>query len=361
MNSQWMILNGVSYSLSDIRHVNFIKADTFENSPLHFCRDWLNGKQEFVLNTSGSTGAPKKISVTREQLKASAQLTASYLNLKREYISLVCLDTRYIAGIMMLVRSLETGMNMYVVEPTANPFEKIPKDAVIDFVALVPYQLEAILQSEHKSRLNSLKLVIIGGAAVSDKLRKSLAEFDCSFYSTYGMTETLSHIALQKLNGADAENFFQVLPGISVRTDDRGCLIVQAPYINSDPIITNDLVEMLAADKFRWLGRVDNVINSGGVKVIPEKIESIIEPMMTALGLSNRFIIGGLPNAALGQTVALIVEGEKLSPGQEKNLRQRLKESLSRYEIPKSIHYVPEFIQTDTGKINKPKTLELIR
>lgn len=361
MPSQWLTLNGICYSLSDIKQGTLPKLSASEYAPIHFCLDWLNGKEEFDLSTSGSTGSPKKISVTREQLKASAQLTASYLNLKKEYTSLVCLDTRYIAGIMMLVRSLETGMNMYVVEPTANPFEKIPKDISIDFVALVPYQLEAILQSKHKSRLNSLKIVIIGGAAVSDKLRKSLAEFDCSFYSTYGMTETLSHIALQKLNGADAKNFFQVLRGISVRTDDRGCLVIQAPHVNPDPIITNDLVEMLDVDKFKWLGRVDNVINSGGVKVIPEKIESLIEPMMSALGLSNLFFIGGLPDEALGQTVALIVEGENLSATQEENLQQRFKESLSRYEIPKSIHCVTKFIQTDTGKINKPKTLELIR
>lgn len=361
MPSKWLTLNGIGYSLSDIKQgtpPNFI---TPEYAPIHFCRDWLNGKQEFVLSTSGSTGTPKKISVTRAQLKASAQLTATYLNLNKEYTSLVCLDTRYIAGIMMLVRSMETGMNMYVVEPTANPFEKIPKDVSIDFVALVPYQLEAILQSEYKSRLNSIKIVIIGGAPVSDKLRKSLAEFDCSFYSTYGMTETLSHIALQKLNGADAQTFFQVLPGISVQTDDRGCLVIQAPHINPEPNTTNDLVEMLDVDKFKWLGRVDNVINSGGVKVIPEKIESIIESIMSTLGLSNRFFIGGLSDATLGQTVALVLEGEKLSLGHEENLWKRLKENLSRYEIPKSIHCVTKFIQTDTGKINKPKTLELIR
>lgn len=361
MPSRWLTFNGIEYSISDIKQGTLPNFDASEYAPVQFCRDWINGKEEFVLSTSGSTGSPKKIFATRQQLKASAQLTASYLNLKKEYTSLVCLDTRYIAGIMMLVRSMETGMNMYVVEPTANPFEKIPKNVSIDFAALVPYQLEAILQSEHKRRLNALKIVIIGGAPVSDNLRKSLAELDCSFYSTYGMTETLSHIALQKLNGTDVQNFFQVLPGISLRTDERGCLVIHAPHINPEPIITNDLVELLAADKFRWLGRVDNVINSGGVKVIPEKIESMIEPMMSSLGLSNRFFIGGLPDAALGQKVILLLEGEKLSSSQEENLRQQLKVSLSRYEIPKSIHYIPIFIQTDTGKINKPKTLELIR
>jgi o-succinylbenzoate---CoA ligase len=252
-------------------------------------------------------------------------------------------------------------MNMFVVEPTANPFVQIPNDATIDFVALVPYQVETILQSNQKNRLNSLKIALIGGATVSDKLRKSFNEFNGGFYSTYGMTETLSHIALQKLNGADAQKFFQVLPGISVHTDKRGCLVIQAPYVSAAPIITNDLIEMIGTDQFIWLGRTDNVINSGGIKVIPEKIESIIEPIMSALGLPNLFFITGLPDSALGETVTLIVEGENLSPNLEQNLRERLLKTLSRYEIPKSIRYVAKFIQTDTGKINKPKTVELIR
>lgn len=361
MDSHGLILKGVCYSLSDIQKGNFINDDPIENSPLVFCKDWLTGKQEFVLTTSGSTGTPKKISVTREQLKASAQLTASYLNLKKEFNALVCLDTRYIAGIMMLVRSLEVGMNMYVVEPTANPFEKIPTDVPIDFVALVPYQLESILKSNQKSRLNSLKIALIGGASLSDQIKKSLSQYSCSFYSTYGMTETLSHIALQRLNGAQVQNFFQILPGITARTDERGCLVIVAPYISPLPIITNDLVEMVGINQFKWLGRVDTVINSGGIKVIPEKIESVIEPIMSALSLSNRFFITGLSDSTFGEVVTLIVEGETLMPNQEQALQKQLAESLNRYEIPKSIRYVSKFIQTDTEKINKPKTLEMIK
>lgn len=360
MPSQCLILNGISYSLADIKKGTLPKFKASEYAPIHFCKEWLNAKQEFVLSTSGSTGTPKKLSVTREQLKASAQLTASYLGLKKEFTALVCLDTRYIAGIMMLVRSLEVGMNMYVVEPTANPFEKIPNDVPIDFVALVPYQLESILKSNQKGRLNSLKIALIGGASLSEKIKNSLFEFNCSFYSTYGMTETLSHIALQKLNGVNAQTFFQVLPGITVSTDERGCLVIQAPYINPAPIITNDLVEMIGTDKFKWVGRVDNVINSGGIKIIPEKIESVIERIMSTLSLPNRFFITGLSDSTFGELVTLIVEGETLLPNQEQDLQKQLAESLNRYEIPKSIRYISKFIHTDTGKINKSKTLEML-
>ncbi|MBK7650993.1 MAG: AMP-binding protein [Flammeovirgaceae bacterium] len=150
----------------------------------------------------------KKISVTRDQLKASAARSALYLGLKKEFTSLVCLDTQYIAGIMMLVRSLEVGMNLHVIEPSANPFDTLPEDVTIDFTALVPYQVQSLLTSKHKEKFSSTKVVLIGGAALSNSLRENLKSMHGSFYATYGMTETLSHIALQKLNGSDTQTTF---------------------------------------------------------------------------------------------------------------------------------------------------------
>jgi len=355
----WIIHNGITYSLSDIQQGQF--KSNAENSALRFCHNWLNGENEFTLQTSGSTGKPKSIHVTRNQLKASAELTNSFLQLQRDYTSLICLDTRYIAGIMMLVRSMEAGMNMYIVEPTANPLEKIPTHVPIDFMALVPYQLESILGSRHKCELDKIKIALIGGAPLSNEIREDLKSLTCTFYATYGMTETLSHIALQKLNGVNAQDFFQTLNNISIEVDKRGCLIINAPHLGSDSIVTNDLVELISENQFRWLGRFDNVINSGGVKVIPEKIESAITPLMTELNLENNFFISGIPDRILGEAVILIVEGEITNTSIEKILFQRMKETLGKYEAPKSIRYVSKFIQTDTGKVNKPKTLELIK
>ena len=359
MYSSWIIHNGITYTLSDIQQGQF-KPDA-ENSVLRFCHNWLNGENEFTLQTSGSTGKPKPIHVTRNQLKASAELTNSFLNLQQGYTSLICLDTRYIAGIMMLVRSMEAGMNMYIVEATANPLEKIPTDVTIDFMALVPYQLETILGSPHKNELDKIKIALIGGAPLSNEIRNDLKSFTCTFYATYGMTETLSHIALQKLNGVNAQDFFQTLKNISIQVDQRGCLLINASHLGSDSIVTNDLVELISENQFRWLGRFDNVINSGGVKVIPEKIESAITPLMTELNLENKFFIAGIPDRILGEAVILIVEGEITNTSIEKILLQRMKETLGKYEVPKSIRYVSKFIQTDTGKVNKPKTLEIIK
>ncbi len=353
-------LNGKKYSLSELKSgFTNQKASSYEHSCLQFCHRWLKGEYNFILQTSGTTGTPKKISATRDQLRASAKLTADYLGLQKEYNALICLDTNYVAGIMMLVRSLESGMNMYVTDPAANPFDKISSDTKIDFAALVPYQIQAILKSKKKNRFND-GIFLIGGAPLSKKTIDELQSCSGIFYATYGMTETLSHIALQRLNGENPENYFKILSGISIQVDDRGCLIINAPHINSTSIVTNDLVEMIDHDKFIWLGRADNIINSGGVKIIPEKIEAVVELIFNELKLENRFFIAGLPHSELGQSVSLIIEGN-LPEIQEKNIIELMKEKLSRYEVPKSIWYASTFLQTETGKINKVKTLETIQ
>jgi len=362
MHSQTLRVKEISYQITDIEKGNFSDSlSPNENNALKFCHEWLNGKEDFILQTSGSTGTPKKICVTRNQLKASAALSTSYLGLKKESTALVCLDTKYVAGIMMLVRSLEVGMNMYVVEPSANPFDTLPEDVCIDFIALVPYQVQAILTSKHKQKLSRTKVVLIGGADLSNSLRENLKSMQGSFYATYGMTETLSHIALQKLNGSDTTNHFNLLPGIYIQADNRGCLVIHAPHLNAEPIVTNDLVEIIDANRFLILGRIDSIINSGGVKIIPEKIERILETILSDLRINNRFFIAGLLDASLGEAVTLIIEGEPIASELEIEIIQHLKSRLDRFEVPKTIRYVAQFLQTETGKVNKLKTLDLIQ
>src|SRR5260221_5760056 len=205
---------------------------------------------------------------------------------------------------MMLVRSLIAGMNIVAVEPSSNPFETIRPDLRIDFAAIVPYQLQNILDSASgKNTLNKLKAVLVGGAPVSTKVKALLHPLQCQVYTSYGMTETISHIALQALNGPAAKDYFEVLPGISIERDARGCLTIAADYLGKDKIITNDLVEILGQRQFLWLGRWDRVINTSGVKVIPEKIEKECEKTIEALGLLHRCFVAGLPDERLGTKV----------------------------------------------------------
>ena len=362
MQEQWVELGNDRFLLEEIKKGNDTASLTdFEKSALDFCREWIQGKERFELQTSGSTGTPKKISVTRDQLQASANLTAKALGLKKDNTALVCLDTRYIAGIMMIVRSLEVGMNMIIVEPSSNPLEKIEEGTSIDFTAFVPLQLETILRSPDSKKLNQIKIALIGGAALNSKIVKDIKGMKCNFYTTYGMTETLSHIALQKLNGRSAQDYFELLPGITLSKDKRDCLIIHAPHLSNEPIITNDLIEFITSSQFRWLGRADNIINTGGVKVIPEKIEASIGKFFEELNMSNRFFVAALPDDLLGQSVNLFIEGHPFETETEDFIQEKINYSLSRFERPKSIRYVVQFIDTDTGKINKNKTIALMQ
>ena len=316
-----------------------------------FCREWQEGKSTFTITTSGSTGTPKTIELRRDQMIASAKKTIKALDLREGMTSLICLDVNFIAGKMMIVRSLVAGMNMIVVEPIANPFSNLP-DAKIDFIALVPYQLSAILSSTLRGKLHDVGKVILGGAPIPFEASWDIEEYNTAIYETFGMTETLSHIALRQLNGHHAKDYFEVLDGIDITVDDRRCLVIKADYLD-ETVVTNDVVELIGKKQFRWLGRWDNVINTGGVKVMPERIEKEVDMLM----LDNRHFVAGVPHEQLGQQVVLVFEG-MLTSDEEKKVMEQLKNKLSKYEIPKQVLYCSEFVSTSTQKVNRKESIK---
>ncbi len=357
--SPWITLNGRTYSHKELKEPLFENGlSDFEKSTLKFCHAWLNGQQEFLIQTSGSTGIPKQIVLLRTQIEASARQTIEALQLKANETALVCLDIKYIAGQMMLVRGLIAGMNIIVVEPSTNPFDKI-EDQPIYFVALVPYQLENIVDHTPE-KLNQVRCAIIGGAAISHSLKEKIQKGSCAIYATYGMTETISHIALQRLNGKNHQNYFEPFPTINLRLDNRGCLCIKASYLNEE-IITNDLVELVEERKFKWLGRIDNVINSGGIKVLPEKVESILEGILDSFQIKNTFFITGLADEKFGNKVILVVEGIAFNKEIQKEILIKASQMLSKYELPKEFIFIPNFKETTTGKVNRSATLASIQ
>ncbi|MFZ6011305.1 MAG: AMP-binding protein [Bacteroidota bacterium] len=346
-------INGRDVSLESIAHET-ARSD-FEKNTFQFIEQWFGGQPDFTMTTSGSTGTPKPIVASKEQMTTSAKLTTQALGLKKNWNALVCLDTKYIAGKMMLVRSFVAGMKIFCVEPTANPFQKLPESLLINFTALVPYQIQNILETNAKP-LNEVDRIIIGGAPLDADTRMKLDDHSSPCYATYGMTETLSHVALQRLNGPEKQNYFQTLPDISIRSDQRGCLAIKTSFL-SDEIITNDIVEIISPKQFRWLGRWDNVINSGGIKVIPEKIEEKLEEIFRRLNIKNRFFIHGIPDRVLGHKVVLVLEGHSGLPGLLERVQNDLRLSFTAYEIPREILIVPQFWLTSTGKINRLKSI----
>ncbi|HTE29496.1 MAG TPA: AMP-binding protein [Chryseolinea sp.] len=349
-------VNGRVILIHDILSHNCAEASPFEATLFGFVRQWFDGLTEFQLHTSGSTGAPKPISITRQQMRASARLSAKVLDLRSGAHALVCLDPAYIAGKMMLVRSFELGLHIHFIDPVSNPLASID-EMPIDFCAMVPMQAFTVLRSPHAKKLHSDATLIIGGGVIDQQSHDLLQNLPCSCYATYGMTETISHVALRKLNGRGASPHFTTMPGVEVTLDDRGCLVIHWEILHHD-VVTNDMATLIDKRSFIWTGRWDNVINSGGYKVVPEAVERVLTDLFKELNVTNRFFIGSVADAILENKVALFIEGP-IANELMLQVSQRLREMVSRYEVPRTILFRSRFVETQTGKINRIATMNL--
>ena len=351
----------------------------YEEEALNFCRAWQSDQTEFVLQTSGSTGTPKPITLTRAQLRASAHLTGQALGLQAGDAALVCLNVRYVAGVMMLVRGLELVLPMTVIEPSGNPLAIFdPGKTRFAFTAFVPLQLQTILEqtADKLPILNGMKAILVGGAATSPALERALQRIEAPVFATYGMTETVSHIALRRLNGAERQDWFTALDGVDLGTDGRGCLHITSAATNFVRVQTNDVVEFInppaagpptvgppaaGPARFRLLGRADRIINSGGVKVQPEQIEPLIEDQLATAGVMGRLFVAGLPDERLGQRIVVFLENFAVHPDQWASVQEAVRQRVGPYAVPKEAITVAEFIETPTGKIDRVRTIERYR
>lgn len=331
------------------------RFDGFEAAQ-SFVRSWLDNKQFFSQKSSGSTGKPTIFEISRSQITASAERTASALDLQPEMKALICINMGYIGGKMMLARGLLLGWHMHITPPGAAIADWLPEEAQFDFSAMVPLQIEALLkQKKGKALLNRIDKVIVGGAAASEALIQQLQSLSCQVYATYGMTETVSHIALQLLNGAEKANSFQLLPGVAHGLDARDCLKIKADVTNDQWIQTNDIVQFTDTDRFRVIGRADNVINTGGVKVQVESLEAAIA--QTGLISESAFAITSAKDTSLGQQIVLVLESKSAPPT---NLINALKPLLPAYHTPKAVFTLPEFPKTMSGKLDRIRLRALV-
>lgn len=339
-------LNGIHFNHDQLKEVAYSlvkEGESFEQIAGNFLLDWLDHKDYVLTKTSGSTGTPKTIKIKKQEMVNSSVMTADFFDLKPGDTALHCLPSQFIAGKMMLVRAMIIGLEIEMVEPTSRP----PYDhhKVYDFCAMIPMQLQNSLH-----RLDHIKKVIVGGARVSKSLRSEIEKVNATVYETYGMTETVSHIAIRQLNHSKApETHFKILRDIKISQDDRDCLVIDAKELSQDIVVTNDVVEMVSDSEFDIIGRIDNMINSGGVKLFPETIEAKLHDK-----LDKRFIIASEQDEVLGEKVILVVEGEsdKVDPSVFKDLEK--------FEVPKAIYNIPKFLSTPNSKIMRKKTLELI-
>lgn len=309
-----------------------------------FLKDWQNDASIIEQMTSGSTGEPKPIALAKAHMKASAKLTGDFFELNKCSSSLLCISPQYIGGKMLIVRSLTYDLTLTIAPTSSNPVKDLNQP--IDFAAMVPLQVATIL-AENPEKLNLIKYLIIGGAPVSPELEQKLQSVSCQAYATFGMTETVSHIALKRLDHKNSS--YLALGNTWFETDDD-LLIIHAPDLEIAALATNDCVELLSNKAFNWLGRADFVVNSGGVKLHPETIEKKISPYLP----SHTFITVGIPDEKLGKKLVLITTNQDLNYTPLKN---KLSTVLSPYEVPKQSYYLPKFELTASEKINRSATI----
>ena len=310
-----------------------------------FINEWENDLDFFVTNTSGSTGTPKEISIQKEHAIQSALSTCEALELTSKHTAFLCLHPSTIGGKMMIVRSIVLGMKLIVGELNSNPL--VTCDEKIDFIALVPLQLKKMVD-ECPDKLRAIKTIIVGGGSISAPLENALKEAKITVYQTFGMTETISHIALKKV-GFETSEYYTVLASIEISTEEN-ILIIDAPKIDVFNLKTNDLVEIISPTQFKWLGRADFIINSGGIKIIPELLEVQLSHI-----IKTPFFVSALEDEVLGQKVVMLAEGLADEQLEQKSYYA----SLDKFHIPKEIFFLLNFIYTESGKINRTETLKL--
>ena len=308
-----------------------------------FLAQWNDTSDVIEVHTSGSTGKPKRLLVEKQRMVNSARITCDFLGLKEGDSALLCMPLDYIAGKMVVVRSLVSHLHLISVTPSSHPLKDVTQP--IDFAAMVPLQVYSSLQEPaERERLMSIRHLIIGGGAIDDSLESQLQQFPNAVWSTYGMTETLSHIALRRISGENSSLWYSPLDGVDVSLSSDSCLEIYAPQVNPEKLHTNDIAELRTlpdgSKEFRILGRKDNVIDSGGIKIQAEEVERLLRPH-----LSCGFMITKVSDARLGEAVTLLVESDDVD-----NILAVCKHVLPRHWVPRHIFPESHIPITETGK-----------
>lgn len=336
-------INHQSYTIAQLNERAQIGGgEEWEKSHWNFIRNWFDDSSFISAKTSGSTGEAKQIAIPKKSMIASAQLTQEYFNFQKGITALVALPSEFVGGKMMILRSLLFGYHQIWKKPSTQPLSELSQQ--VDFAALTPLQVTDQLKNDPAS-FHKVDTIIIGGQKVSDHLCELLQPINTRFVSTYGMTETTSHIALKELN-RPKQDFYNALGNTTVHLDDRQCLVIDAPHLNITGLVTNDIAECISTNQFRIIGRNDFVINSGGAKVNPELVEDKIASLIDV-----PFLITAISDERLGQKIILVIESPSWSIDAVDVLNKELRKRLNSVELPREIFFTPQLQRTPTGKI----------
>ena len=314
--------------------------DSFEEEVISYCQQLFDESAFISIQTSGSTGTPKELEFPKSALIQSAAATNDYFHLNSESRALLSLPLNYVAAKLMVVRAITGEYDLVTIKPTSNPL-KDRKEAVC-FIPMTPHQVKSVL-AESPEAFDHVATVLLGGGEVSIELKAELLKQKPTFYMGFGMAETLTHIALSKI-GEAVETIYTTLPDVSIDRDERGCLIINRPGVTHGSLVTNDLIEITEGG-FKWLGRTDNLINSGGIKIIPEEVEKLLKP-----NIDSNFFVAGISDPVLGQKVALFIQGSE-TPDLDAIVFSKP------HQKPKKIIHLDNFSYTESGKIQRRETI----
>ena len=309
-----------------------------DSASAQFLKQWNDSKNYIEVNTSGSTGSPKKIQLQKRDLIISAEQTCHYFNLNSNSIMVCPLSADYIAGKMMIVRALISGAELFIENPSNQP--AITKYPDIDLIPIVPSQLQGLIDS---SKHNNFKNIIIGGAPLNTMQERLIVDNKLNAYATYGMTETCSHVALRNIT--ITPSLYNALPGFTFEVDSRSCLIINSDKMSFKHLVTNDVVEIKNNTQFEWKGRFDNVVISGGLKAYPEQIEAKLAPL-----IGRNFYLKKYSDEKWGERIALIIEGVEFNTT---SLSKKLANILKPHERPGMIVFKSAFDYTPSGKVKR--------
>ena len=343
---QRLLLEGKEYAPEDIFR---LVAEGAGNCPpalwdlYLFLNEWFDASPVITVHTSGSTGVPKELVVRKDRMMQSARLTCEFLNLQAGDTALLCMNLRYIGAMMVVVRSLVAGLNLIVRPASGHPLSDIEEP--LRFAAMVPLQVYNTLRvPEEKARLEQTDILIIGGGAVDDSLEAKMSALPTAVYSTYGMTETLSHIALRCLNGDTASKHYYPFPSVELSLSAESTLVIKAPLICGEVLQTNDIACLYPDGSFTIAGRKDNVINSGGIKIQAEEMEKRLRPFIPV-----PFVVTSVPDPRLGQALTLLIAGQV----DVRELESKLQTVLDAYHRPRHIFMTESIPQTENGKTDR--------
>ena len=327
----------------DIFNISKNELKEIDTEIFKFLEFWKSDKEILFVQTSGSTGKPKEIEIKRNAIINSAKATLDYFKIKENSKFHCCLPTKYIGGKMMLVRAIINKAEIVLTKPTKNVTSELKEK--IDFSAMTSMQLE---NSIHEKGFKHIKKLIIGGGPISNQLLEKIDDQPTKCYQTFGMTETVSHIAIRELKNSIIDNPYKCLNHVKILTNKNGNLIINSPKLNIESLTTNDLIQITGNKQFKYLGRSDNIINSGGIKVLPEILEKEIEKILKC----KDFFIDKIDDINLGEKIIIVA----LKNLKKEKLKEALEEINDQKIAPKSILFCNHFYYTSNNKINRKKS-----